>query len=109
MSGFGVMAARRYSTAEVLELLENEELLNDELESKINLVDLDGESEDDDTTPQGDGIHASGSIILLPNEYLDSDCIPLLTTAIGNPPTPTEKDSLLYSDTEDEFSSEEGK
>ncbi len=100
------MAARSYSTAEVLELLENEELLNDDLESRINLVDLDGESEDDDT-PQGDGIDASGSTVLLPNEYLDTDCIPLLTTAIGNP-TPAEKDSLL-SDTEDEFSSEEGK
>ncbi len=57
------MAARSYSTAEVLELLENEELLND------------GESEDDDT-PQGDGIDASGSTVLLPNEYLDTDCYP---------------------------------
>ncbi len=101
------MAARSYSTAEVLELFENEELRNDELESRINLVDLDGESEDDDT-PQGDGIDASGSTVLLPNEYLDTDCIPLLTTAIGNP-TPAEKESLLYSHTEDGFSSEEGK
>ncbi len=102
------MAARSYSSmTEVLELLENEELLNDELESKINLVNLDVESVDDDT-PQGDGIDASGSTVLLPNEYLDTDCIPFLTTAIGNP-TPVEKDSLLYSDTEDEFSSEEGK
>ncbi len=74
---------RSYSMVEVLELLENEELLNDELESRINLVDLDGESVDDDT-PQGDGIDASGSTVLLPNKYLDTDCIPPLTTAIGS-------------------------
>ena len=84
--------AKTYYSVEVLELLENKELLENEVEQRISVVDLDAESEYG-KTPEGDGVDADGSTMLVPNKYPSVD----LSTVVGNS-SPAERDSLLLDD-----------
>ena len=88
------MAGSTYTAAEVLNLLEDNEQMEDEVSSLLNTVDLDAESDDEDFA-EGDGVTGDGSAMLLPPEYL----IPVKVL-------PAERDSPFFSDSDTEQSEE---
>ena len=58
-----------YTTAEVLDLLDSHEVMEDDMMSSLDTPDLDAESVDEDYA-EGDGFASDGSAMLVPPEYL---------------------------------------
>ena len=87
--------SRLFTASEVLTLLEDQE----EFEAELGeLVDLDGESEDEDE-PEVDGSRPDGSQVLLDAEVLASDSEALIALTL-NSPLPAKRDSILLLDPE---------
>lgn len=64
-----VSSSRNYSTSEVLDLLEDNQLFEAEIGDLLCTVNLDAERNGEDK-PEGDCIASKGSQQLLPSEYL---------------------------------------
>ena len=84
--------SRVYSTSEVLQLLGEDKLLEQELGGA---VDLEAESEDEDSGPEYDGPDADGS----PDEYLTPSGLELVLQSL-DVPSPAERDSLLLTESD---------
>ena len=99
-----------YTASEVLELIEDEKLLDNDVDDIVSALDLDAESEDGDC-PEGDGVDSEGSTVLLQNKNLNPEAVVLFAEGTGDL-SPAERDSLLFSDSENEnedSSNEDGK
>ena len=77
-------------------MLENQEELEDELDTQASAVDLDAESDDGDEA-QGDGTLSDGSPTLIDDEFISPESISILSQVL-NSPSPAERDSALLLD-----------
>ena len=91
-------SSRTFSASEVLAFLEGEEDFEDELSERSFLVDLDGESDDDDKA-EGDGNWSDSSQVLVDTEIVTPDSGALISLVL-NSPAPAERDSMLLQDTD---------